>query len=77
MEKVCSGISAPWGGTQSQKKAPGALALWPSHRVTLGCSRQREEHMQMPASVSEHGVSQEWQTEHVGQEERLKRLQRP
>ena len=37
-----------------------------------GCSRQREEHMQMPASVSERGVSQEWQAERVGQDERWK-----
>jgi len=30
--------------------------------------------MQMPASVSKRGVSQEWQTEHEGQDERLEGL---
>lgn len=94
MEKVCPGISAPWGWgpqalpaqgapwassrAQSWKKGPGVLA------VTFplidsggcgrgGCSRQGEEHMQMPSCVSECDVSQGWEAEHVGQDERLRR----
>lgn len=54
---------------------------WLSHPLLSdwmgGYSPQREEHKQLPANRSEHGVSQEWQIETVGQGERLEGLWRP